>query len=101
VDAAFHGGLHGPIDRWLQRIRDIRVAHAAELDRLADHVGRWRRLCELNVTEQVIQVSRIPAVREAWLRKQPLAIHGWIYDLRDGLLRDLKVGISHLDAPER
>ena len=59
---------------------------------------RWRRLCELNVAEQVRMVARVPSVREAWQRGQPLVVHGWIYDLRDGLLRDLEVSISGLAA---
>lgn len=66
--------------------------------RLAEPEARWRRLCELNVIEQVQTVCRVQAVREAWQRRQPLAIHGWIYDLRDGLLRDLKVSVAALPA---
>jgi carbonic anhydrase len=98
VEAALGGPLHGPIDRWLQHVRDVRSVHASELDQIRDPADRWRRLCELNVAEQVRQTIRIPAVREAWHRGRQLAIHGWIYDLRDGLLRDLDVGISSLAA---
>jgi carbonic anhydrase len=89
---------HGAIDRWLQPIREVRYANAMELDRLPDHAAKWRRLCELNVGAQVQSVGRIPAVREAWHRGRELAIHGWIYDLSDGLLEDLDVGISTLAA---
>jgi carbonic anhydrase len=85
---------HGPLERWLQHVRDVRSAHATELDRLPDQNARWRRLCELNVAEQVQAVSRVAAVREAWRRGQPLAVHGWIYDLRDGLLRDLDLTMT-------
>lgn len=92
VEAALDGTLHGPLERWLQHVRNVRTAHAMELDQLTEPEARWRRLCELNVAAQVQAVSRVPAVREAWQRHQPLAVHGWIYDLRDGLLRDLKVG---------
>jgi carbonic anhydrase len=98
VKAALGGPLHGPIDRWLQHVRDVRSVHAAELDQIRDPADRWRRLCELNVAEQVRQTSRIPAVQESWHRGRELAIHGWIYDLRDGLLRDLDIGISALAA---
>jgi carbonic anhydrase len=98
VEAALGTHLQGAIDRWIQHIRDVRFGNSMELDRLPDHAERWRRLCELNVAAQVRSVSRIPAVREAWHRGQALAIHGWIYDLRDGLLRDLDVGISALSA---
>ncbi len=94
VKAALGGALHGSIDRWVQHVRNVRAAHAAELDQLADPVARWRRLCELNVAAQVQSVSQIPYVREAWQSGQSLAIHGWIYDVRDGLLRDLKVGVT-------
>ncbi len=96
VKAALEGPLHGSIDRWIQHIRNVRSAHATELEELADPVACWRRLCELNVAAQVRSVAQIPYVREAWQREQALAVHGWIYDLRDGLLRDLKVGITAL-----
>jgi carbonic anhydrase len=94
VEAALGAALQGPLERWLQHVRDVRAAHATELDRLPDRHARWRRLCELNIAEQVQAVSRVPAVREAWGRRQPLAIHGWIYDLRDGLLHDLEVTLE-------
>ena len=96
VEAALGATLHGPLERWLQRVRDARYAHAWELDRLSTPDARWRRLCELNVSDQVQAVSLVPAVREAWRRGQSLAVHGWIYDLRDGLLRDLDVSLSGL-----
>jgi carbonic anhydrase len=94
VQAALGGPLHGPIERWLQRVRDLRTAHSTELDRLPSQDARWRRLCELNVAAQVQAVSTLGPVRDAWHRHQPLAVHGWIYDLRDGLLRDLQVSIG-------
>jgi carbonic anhydrase len=95
VKAALGGPLHGAIERWVQHVRNIRSAHSIELEPM-DPVARWRRLCELNVAAQVRSVSQIPCVREQWHSGQPLAIHGWIYDLRDGLLRDLDVGIMAL-----
>jgi carbonic anhydrase len=98
VEAALGGPLQGAVDRWVQHIREVASAHTVELQRLPDPVSRWRRLCELNVSAQVQSVSRFPHVREAWHRGKPLAVHGWIYDLRDGLLRDLNVGISALPA---
>jgi carbonic anhydrase len=95
VEAALGATLqHGPLERWLQHVRDVRSAHVTELDRLPEHDARWRRLCELNVVEQVQAVSRVTALREAWRRGQKVAVHGWIYDLRDGLLRDLDVSIT-------
>jgi carbonic anhydrase len=95
VEAALGATLHGPLERWLQHVRDVRLAHASELAPLGPE-QQWRRLCELNVAEQVKMVSRVASVREAWRRGQPLAVHGWIYDLRDGLLRDLHVTIAAL-----
>jgi carbonic anhydrase len=83
--------LHGPVDRWVQHVRNVRSAHTMEMERLPDHTARWRRLCELNVMEQVQAASRTSVVQEAWTRGVPVAIHGWIYDLHDGLLRDLHV----------
>ena len=96
VEATMTGGMSGRIERWLQHVREVHRAHAAEIDAIADRGARWRRLCELNVIEQVRAVACVPAVREAWQRAQPLAVHGWIYDLADGLLRDLKVTIDRL-----
>ncbi|HEV3141208.1 MAG TPA: carbonic anhydrase, partial [Vicinamibacterales bacterium] len=92
VEAALGGGvLHGPVDRWVQHVRNVRSAHAMELERFADTDARLRRLCELNVIEQVHAAARTAVVRDAWTRGAALAIHGWIYDLHDGLLRDLNV----------
>ena len=96
VEAALGAVLHGPLERWLQRVRDVRSAHATELDRPMEPEARCRRVCELNVIAQVDGVTRIPAVRDAWRRGQRLSVHGWIYDLRDGLLRDLKVSVAGL-----
>jgi len=83
--------LHGPVDRWVQHVRSVRSSHAIELEKMPDHVARWRRLCELNVVEQVRAAARTAIVRDAWARGSDVAIHGWIYDLHDGLLRDLHV----------
>jgi carbonic anhydrase len=88
------GALGGALERWVQRVRDVRSRHAFEIDRLPNHEARCRRLCELNVKDQVDAVSRVPVVRDAWRRGQPLLVHGWIYDLRDGLLQDLDVTLS-------
>ncbi|HEY7336504.1 MAG TPA: carbonic anhydrase [Bryobacteraceae bacterium] len=98
VKAALGDPVQGALDRWLQRVREVRSAHAMELEKLPDLAARWRRLCELNVAAQVQAVSRISCVREVWHRGRPLHIHGWIYDLRDGLLTDLNTGIAGLAA---
>jgi carbonic anhydrase len=82
---------HGVVDNWLRHIQDVQHAHEAELRGLADEEKRLDRLCELNVTEQVSNVCRTTIVEDAWARGQPLTVHGWIYGIQDGLLRDLKV----------
>ena len=70
-------------------MQDVRDEHAAEIDAGTDDEWRINRLCELNVLEQVRHVCQTTIVRDAWGRGQPLAVHGWIYDVADGLLRDL------------
>ena len=96
VEAALGHVLHGPVERWISPIRSIAAAHASELDAIPDAVARGLRLTELNVAAQVESVTRVAAVREAWQRGQKVAVHGWIYDLRDGLLRDLGVTVAGL-----
>jgi carbonic anhydrase len=94
VRAALDGELEDPLDSWIDLLRDVRDMHSDELAALADENARWARLCELNVMQQVRNVAALPIVRHAWQRNQPLAIHGWIYDLQDGLLKDLGVEIT-------
>ena len=91
VQAAFGPPLELPLESWLQHIRAVRRAHERELESLPDDASRLRRLCELNVRAQVRAVCRVPTVADAWERGQSLAVHGWVYDLHDGLLRDLGV----------
>ena len=89
VLAALRDDRLGLIDNWLRHVQDVRAKHRAQLEALSTESERHDRLCELNVVEQVVNVSRTTVVREAWARGQTLAVHGWIYGLRDGLLRDL------------
>ena len=89
VHAALTGQKVGLADNWLRHVQDVRELHAAELDAIGDQDTRERRLCELNVIEQVRHVCESTAVQDAWARGQPLAVHGWIYGLEDGLLRDM------------
>jgi carbonic anhydrase len=98
VRAAFRGDRHGLVDNWLRHIGDVREKHRAQLGRLASDAEALARLCELNVVEQVLNVCNTTIVRDAWARGQALAVHGWIYDLADGLLRDL--GVSGADEAE-
>jgi carbonic anhydrase len=94
VLAALRDDRLGLVDNWLRHVQDVRLKHRAELERLVDEGQRHRRLCELNVMEQVVNVSQTTVVREAWARGQPLALHGWIYDVADGLLRDLDMCLT-------
>jgi carbonic anhydrase len=94
VRAAVERERHGLVDNWLRHIQDVADKHQAELSKISNSDQRAARLCELNVAEQVTNVSRTDAVMNAWERGAPLAIHGWIYDVSDGLLRDLNVTIA-------
>jgi carbonic anhydrase len=94
VLAALRDEKLGLIDNWLRHIQDVAAKHRAELGALPGERERLARLCELNVTEQVRNVGDTTVVRDAWRRGQALAVHGWIYDVRDGLLRDLDVTLD-------
>lgn len=91
VQAAMQNLKLGLIDNWLRHVQDVMHNHEALLSEISDDAQRLDRLCELNVIEQVLNVSRTTIVQSAWERGQELAVHGWIYGLEDGLLRDLKV----------
>ena len=91
VKAALEGQRLGLVDNWLRYIEDVRDAHAEALSALPEGEARWNRLCELNVIEQVLHVSQTTVMRDAWVRGQEVTVHGWIYSLRDGRLRDLGV----------
>ena len=92
--AALEGHQAGAVALWLQPLRSLAAAHHEELDALATDDARWHRLCELNVAAQVRGVARSEVVEIAWERGADLAVHGWIYDLEDGLLRDLDVSVG-------
>jgi carbonic anhydrase len=94
VLAALRDQKLGLVDNWLRHVQDVRLKNLAQLESLKSEAEQHHRLCELNVVEQVVNVSQTTVVRDAWGRGQPLAVHGWIYDLRDGLLRDLCAGIT-------
>jgi carbonic anhydrase len=94
VQAALGPLTADPLEGWIAPVRKLRQLHLGQLAALPSEEDRVDRLCELNVVAQVRALSRIPTVLEAWRRGQRLAIHGWIYDLRDGLLRDLEVSMN-------
>jgi carbonic anhydrase len=95
VRAALDGSRHGLVDNWLRHVRDVAEKHAGELASLPDE-PRFDRLCELNVAEQVVNVSQTTIVEDAWARGQELTVHGLVYGLVDGLLRDLGVSLGAL-----
>jgi carbonic anhydrase len=97
VRAALEGARHGLVDNWLQHVRDVQQTHAERLERLTDAEERHEVLCELNVAKQVRNVCETTIVQDAWRRGQDLAVHGWIYSLDDGRLRDLEVCINAPD----
>lgn len=94
VKAAIDTQPLGLIDNWLSPIREVYRRHEQALIRLPDREALLDRLCELNVVEQVYNVVHSTIVQDAWRRGQDLSVHGWIYRISDGLLRDLKVCIS-------
>ena len=91
VTAAHDDRQLGVVDNWLEHVKDVRRAHAADLDTCATRGARLDRLCELNVMAQVKNVCHTTVVQAAWRRRQPVQVHGFIYSLDDGLLRDLEV----------
>jgi carbonic anhydrase len=97
VFAALRSEKLGLIDNWLRHVRDVRERHRLLLDALRTEAERHERLCELNVVEQVVHVSQTTIVQDAWARGQTLSVHGWIYALRDGLLRDLEICATRPD----
>jgi len=94
VKAALTGERLGLIDNWLRHIKDVRDKHSHLLAPTMDMATRWERLCELNVIEQVRHVTQTTIVRDAWNRDRNLIVHGWIYRLSDGRLRDLCVSVA-------
>lgn len=94
VRAALLSERLGLSENWLRHVQDVRWQHQAELDALPSQREQLDRLCELNVMEQVVNVSRTTIVRDAWAHGQTLAVHGVVYDVADGLLRDLGMGVT-------
>jgi carbonic anhydrase len=98
VRAARQGKPLGLIDNWLRHVQDVAERHASFLRSLPDEEVVVDRLCELNVIEQVQHVARTTIVQDAWQRGQPLTLHGWVYGISDGLVKDLHI---EADSPRR
>jgi carbonic anhydrase len=97
VAAALRGDKLGLIDNWLRHVQDIRDKHQRHLSTFAEECQRQDRLCELNVIEQVVNVCQTTIVRDAWERGQAISVHGWIYGINEGLLRDLGMCVTSSD----
>jgi carbonic anhydrase len=93
IRAALSGERNGLIDNWLRHVQDVAHAYSKELGTLSGE-KRVDRLCEVNVAEQAVNVARSTVIREAWSRGQRVTIHGWVYSLADGIIRDQNVSIS-------
>ena len=94
--AAYENADNGLIDNWLRNIKDVQHKHQAQLDAIDDEAQRLELLCELNVASKVANVCHTTIVQKAWQRGQSLAIHGWVYSLADGLLKDLDCTVDRL-----
>jgi carbonic anhydrase len=91
IAAAMGNKQFGLIDNWLRHIKDVYRFHHVELDAIENEEERVRRFVEVNVMEQVRDLGKTSIVQNAWAKKQPLHIHGWVYDITDGLIKDLDV----------
>ena len=96
VRAALQRDRVGLVDLWLRHVQDVHVKHYGRVDMLPPEM-RHDRLCELNALEQVVNVCQTVVVQDAWKRGQRLTVHGWVYGLKDGLIRDLGINVSRRD----
>jgi carbonic anhydrase len=101
VAASVDGQRRGLVDHWLHPIRETYRAHRDELEAIADYTPRMNRLCELNILAQVRNVASDLFVQDAWARGQKISVHGWVYSIADGLVRDLNVTVSGADEVGR
>jgi carbonic anhydrase len=97
VSAAVDGRRRGLVDHWLHPIREVFHQHRQEIDAIPDERQRLDRLCELNVMRQVENVASDVFVQDAWARGHELSVHGWVYSLHDGLVKDLDVTVGKPD----
>ncbi len=97
VRAAGQNRQLGLIDNWLRHVRDVAYKYQELLDSVPDDEQKDRKLCELNVIEQAYNVCHTSIIQNAWQRGQEVVVHGWVYDLQDGLLRDLNITIGSME----
>jgi carbonic anhydrase len=100
VKAAMEDHKLGLVDNWLRNIRDVYASSKEELEAIKDQKARFNRLVELNVIQQVMNVCHTTIVQSAWARKHPLCVHGWVYDMETGKLKDLDLTISGIHQVE-
>ncbi|MBS0605046.1 MAG: carbonate dehydratase [Verrucomicrobia bacterium] len=101
VQAAMEDHQLGLVDNWLRNIRDVYAKHKEELDAISDKKARHNRLVELNVLQQVLNVCHTTIAQGAWHRSQPLCVHGWVYDMETGKLKDMDCCLSSIDQVEK
>jgi len=94
IRAAMDNKEHGLIDNWLRHIKGVYRFHQTKIDAIQNEIEKINLLCELNVVEQVTNVCQTTIVQRAWKAGQELAVHGWIYNIEDGILKDLNVRIT-------
>ena len=97
VNAAMTGQRVGLADNWLRHVQDVNVKHEKYLGEFHSSHERLNRLCELNVVEQVINVCQTTILQDAWERGQEVCVHGWVYAIQDGLLKDISTAIDSLE----
>jgi|TARA_R110000737_G_scaffold234416_1_gene247361 carbonic anhydrase len=95
VKAAMGNQQLGLIDNWVRHIKDVYRFHNDELSAIKDDTSRFNRFVELNVVEQVMDLAKTSIIQSAWKSKQPLQIHGWVYDIKDGIIKDLGVNFEN------
>ncbi|PSB91724.1 carbonate dehydratase [Candidatus Pandoraea novymonadis] len=98
VGAVLDDAHLGLVDNWLRHVRNVHERHRSQIDILPSPEARHDRLCELNVIEQVVNICRTTVLQDAWARQQPVTVHGWVYGLRDGLVRDLGMSVNTAEA---
>ncbi|MBU0729880.1 MAG: carbonate dehydratase [Proteobacteria bacterium] len=97
IRSAMDNKEHGLIDNWLRNIKDTYRYHQAKFDALQDEKEKIDLMCELNVVEQVANICHTTIVQTAWKSGQKLTVHGWIYSIEDGILKDLNVCVTGID----
>ena len=97
IQAALENKRHGLIDNWLRHIQDVANLYETTLSQIESQTERLNKLCELNIIEQVLNVGETTVVQDAWSRGQVLRVHGWIYNLTDGIISDLGIHLETRD----